>query len=190
MSREYLIQPKFLDRNANYGEGNYLKESFETEFDFDSPTCGNIGSYFVYDTNEKKIIMNKERIFPLEDNQMSLSRTISSSFALYRLLAILGPLKLTSDGYKSIWYIRLKHKETDNIFTLYDYKGAFSIGSEFVEFFGDPSLINDKKSFFGKMKTIQSIPESFKNDILRLLNLICSDESPHPYDGCVAGSIA
>jgi hypothetical protein len=186
----YLFQPKFLDRNANYDEGNHIIKSFEVEFELKFPTCGNIESYFAYDTNEKKIIMNKKRIYPFPENQISLHKTISSSFALYRLLAIFGPLKLSSDGYKSVWNIALKHKETENILTLYDYKGAFSIGSEFSEGFGDLPFNNDKDSFFGNIKIIQNIPEPFKNDIIRLLNLICSDESPHPYDGCVAGSIA
>jgi hypothetical protein len=34
------------------------------------------------------------------------------------------------------------------------------------------------------------MPDSFKNDIIGLLNLICCDESHHPYDDIDAGSIA
>ena len=190
MTQEYLFQPKFLDRQANYVEGDYIKNCFETNVECNKPTSGIISSYFTYDINEKKIIMLNQRTSPSPENFKSLSQTISSSLALYRLLAIFGPQNLSSDGYKSVWKITLKHKDTGNILTLYDFKGAFLFGSEFSLFFGDISLLKNNNSPFGNMKVIQDIPESFKNDILKLLNLICSDESPHPYDGCVAGSIA
>jgi hypothetical protein len=64
----------------------------------------------------------------------------------------------------------LKHKKSDNILTIGDYKSAVSIGMNFSE----PDLL----------------PNDFKRDFLELLNFLISDDVVHPYDYTVAGSVA
>jgi hypothetical protein len=173
MELEYIIQPNlFCERNANYEKQKYITSVFTNGNYNDVPhfTCGNIKIHFVYDKNTSKFKIINKSIYPLPDDCVSTSNVISSALVLYRLLAIFGPMTITSDRYKSVWNVVLYHYSTKKIITLYDYKGAFSFGSEF--------------------SNIEDVPESLLNDIIELLNLICSDESPHPYDGCVAGSIA
>lgn len=173
MSDNYLIQPKLHnERNADYEKSKYIKNTF-TLVDptiIECMTCGNINYHFVFDKDGSKFKIIDEWKFPLPPNQKSMSSTISSALALYRLMAIFGPMKIMSDSYKSVWDFALKHQSSGKIITLYDYKGAFSFGSEF--------------------SNIKEVPEELKNDLVELLNLICSDQSPHPYDGTVAGSIA
>jgi hypothetical protein len=176
MPQNYIIQPEYgLDRNADYKLGNYVKHSFrpikpEEISSNIAFTCGNIKNFFAYDIEKKEVIVVNEHVYPLPEHLKSIYETISSPLVLYRLLAIFGPMNICSDGYKSVWNFTFMHEETKSILTLYDYKGAFSFGSEF--------------------SNISQVPDSFKKDLLKLFNLICSNQSPHPYDRCVAGSVA
>lgn len=101
---------------------------------------------------------------------LKLYHIISSSLLLYRLLCLFrctvhseGPC-----GYKAVFDVTLLHKETGKKIAFTEWKGA-------AEVFLD---------------TIPDAEEPYARDMLELLNLLCSMECPHPYDGVVAGAVA
>ena len=108
------------------------------------------------------------KIVKRDDNSEGLSKVIPSALALYRALCLFKCHVLSEGprGYKFIWSINLEHKATGEVLGLGEWKGAFDIFSKDI----------GNQEFF--------------NDVLELLNLLISDECPHPYDGCVAGSVA
>lgn len=99
-----------------------------------------------------------------------MCEVISSALLLYRLIVLFAakvysvPLRIQ---YANVWWVTLKHKETGTLLTFGERKAAAGIWT---------SVHRDQ------------MPESFKADVLELLDILTDPKCPHPYDGCVAGS--
>ena len=100
---------------------------------------------------------------------LPLSRVISSSMLLYRLRCLFPSCEVEqSDGYEGVWRIHLRHKRTLCQAEFGDHKGAAILS-------GDASMKEDRRA---------------RQDLLDLVELLCSDCCPHTYDGTVAGCVA
>ena len=100
---------------------------------------------------------------------MPMFRVISSPMLLYRLRCLIPSGKVEqSDGYKGVWHVCLRHRRTSYQADFGDCKGGARISA-------DNSLEKD---------------EAATQDLLDLVELLCSDCCPHTYDGTVAGCIA
>lgn len=104
--------------------------------------------------------------------EVGMHEAISSALLLYRTLCLFscqiqsnGP-----DGYKIVWSTSLRHKDTGEILSLGEWKGGAGTWTRF--------------------SGVKQCPDSFRDDLLELLNLLASPECPHPYDGTVAGTVA
>jgi len=97
---------------------------------------------------------------------------ISSALLLYRLLCLFKATVETEgpNGYKCIWWVNLKHKETGEILRFGEWKGAAGVWTRFHR--------------------DEELPESYKRDMLLLLDELVAEDCPHPYDGNIAGSVA
>lgn len=103
--------------------------------------------------------------------EKTFEANVSSPYLLARLCAMFDGLNIETHGqesYKITWFVALRHKETNELLTFYDYKGGASYGST-----------------YGAEKS-----KSFVRDVRSLLKALRSDRFPHPYDGCVVGEIA
>lgn len=102
----------------------------------------------------------------------NMNEIMSSALLLYRLLCLFKcqVISYGPEGYKSVWWITLKHKQSGEILQFGEWKGAAGIWTKF--------------------HNTDELPEPYKQDVLDLLNVIYSENCPHPYDGCVAGSVA
>ena len=100
---------------------------------------------------------------------MPMSSVISSPMLLYRLRCLFPSCEVEqSDGYKGVWRVSLRHKRTNCQAEFGEHKGAVMIC-------GDAAIGEDKAT---------------TQDLLDLIELLCSDRCPHTYDGVVAGCIA
>lgn len=180
MSKEYLVQPEqYGERKADYKKGKIIntkwkpissKESFEK---FPSGFCGNVHHQTVVNTKTKKVEFSAEDVPWSDKTRSRLSQTISAALALYRIICMIeNPIVETQGaaGYKVPWSVNLIHVETGEILSFSEWKGAFGIWTRF----------HDQKE----------LPEAYKRDIIEILNLMFSNKSPHPYDGCTAGIVA
>lgn len=180
MEKEYLVQPnQYGDRKADYATGESINNKWKPisskEAMKKNPegTCGNIGQCILVDVKSKKI--EYADLFSSTANQrkIRLSESISAALALYRMVCMIDNPIIEGEGakgYKVPWTIKLIHVETGAILGISEWKGAFNIWTKFTK--------------------LEDVPESVKNDIAELLNLLLSDKSPHPYDGCTAGIVA
>ena len=108
----------------------------------------------------------KERAYHL-----SFYEVISSAFLLYRLICIgFYPQPFDKDGYKTLWTVGLKHRETGHNVSLSDYKAGSNLAS----------FVSEKTD----------MPPVFERDLLELLDFLVSNQLVHPYDLTVAGSVA
>lgn len=100
-----------------------------------------------------------------------LYQAIPSSLLLYRLLGLYKAqvLSLGPDGYKSIWCIKIRHKETGAVLSFGEHKAGARFSME---------MHQEKAS------------AKLTKDLLELLSLLAGDKCPHPYDGVVSGSVA
>lgn len=134
--------------------------------------CGNVRP--VWDKTKGKFVFEQPGKDFLEfyKNYDMMSSVISSAMLLYRLLCHFECPVMTEgpEGYKCIWWVTLKHKETGELLTLGEWKGAAGTWTKYH---------SDKE-----------LPAAFKKDILALLNELCAKDCPHPYDGTVAGCVA
>ena len=95
---------------------------------------------------------------------------ISSANLLYRLCCLFRKLPVDIEGpsgYKLVWTAYVKHKASGKVFGFSEWKGATTY----------------------RMPTMK-LEDEWVDDWIELLDLLCSDHCPHPYDGLVAGSIA
>jgi hypothetical protein len=155
MESNYLIQPCH-SHDIISQEQQYINNSFGS-FNwraFDISFCEKIVSHYIYDTNKAKFIIIDNLTSLENQNYKSLSETISSNLALNKLASIFDSAEVISCGNNSIWNIFLLHKPSNHVIILCDNKGFFSIGTEF--------------------DNIKYLPDSLKNDLLRLLNFIKS----------------
>lgn len=131
-------------------------------------SCGNVRP--IWDIKKGKFSFSLKDEF--NPGCCGMYQVISSALFLYRLLCLFkctvkseGP-----EGYKNTWWITLQHKETGEKLTFGEWKGAAGT--------------------FTRFHAVKELPASYKKDTVALLNEICSPDCPHPYDGCVAGSVA
>lgn len=106
------------------------------------------------------------------EDYAAICDAISSAMLLYRLLCLFQCTVISEgpEGYKCVWWVTLSHKATGEQLMFGEWKGAAGIWTKFA----------DKKE----------APKEFLKDMLLLLNELCAQDCPHPYDGCVAGSVA
>ena len=103
----------------------------------------------------------------VETNYMYTFQVISSPMLLYRLRCLFPSCEVKDfNGYMSVWNVSLRHKRTHCQADFEDCKGG-AIGG------ADPST-----------------DEAATQDLLALIELLCSDCCPHTYDGLVAGCVA
>jgi hypothetical protein len=133
-------------------------------------TCGNISPE--YDKTTGKCVLRPERHERDPERFEYMFHVISSAMLLYRLLCLFKADVETEgpEGYKCIWWVNLKHKETGEILRFGEWKGAAGIWTRFHR--------NDE------------LPEAYKRDMLLLLDELVAEDCPHPYDGNIAGSVA
>lgn len=169
---EYLIQPQRglsrVDQEVydRVREQTAKWEIFSTE-EFEEGMCGNIRPQW----NPDKYSFEWVEGLGALSTHLSMSRVISSALLVYRLMCLFGgPVTVESDRYKCIWWVGLRHKGTDDVFMLGEWKGAAGIWTKYHK--------------------LQELKKEFADDILALLNKLCSEDCPHPYDGTVAGSVA
>ena len=99
-----------------------------------------------------------------------MSKMMSPSLWLYRLIATFFFAPTCEDNYKMIWEYSLQHKESGQKVMFSEWKGAAGFWM---------SETNNKK-----------LNADFKKDLVELCNYLCSNKCAHPYDGLVAGEVA
>jgi hypothetical protein len=185
----FLVEtPVVTDRIADYKRGEYVNKAFtsmtkEEVLEFyktTGGTNGNLHPYFIVEKATKSVLVvddwkdeRARNVYDEDSKFISLSSAISSSLAMYRLVCMLNKPHIIAEGamgYKVPWEIYLKHKKTGEVVCFSEWKGAFG--------------------FRTRLTDIKSAPEEFINDIKFVLDLMFSNNSPHPYDETVAGSCA
>ena len=136
-------------------------------------TCGNVRPTFNTKTN--RFGFSHELSFKEDSQYVGMYNVISSALLFYRLFCLWAFTWNVCDGegaqrYKCIWWLTLRHKDTGEILQFGEWKGAAGIWTRFHRH--------------------QELPATYKKDLLELMNFIVSNKVPHPYDGCVAGSVA
>jgi len=189
-NNRFLVEtPVVTDRIADYKRGEYVNEAFvsmttkevDEFFKKTGGTNGNLHPHFIVDKTTKKVVIVKDwmrdkrarSVYNEGSKSVSLSSAISSALAMYRLVCMLNKPHVIAEGamgYKVPWEIYLKHKKTGEVVCFSEWKGAFG--------------------FRTKAMDVESAPKEFVNDIKFVLELMFSNNSPHPYDETVAGSCA
>lgn len=174
MEREnYLIQPQYYQERAeNCILQDIIVEKWQSIEDIN--LHANISPFLCYDVHNQEFIFN-DIMFSRDKSKLISNNVISSAFLLYRLLSIGYTPNFPKNGieqvaYKSLWTISLEHKQTGQNLNFYDYKGGWNIGT----IYSDPN----------------EMPYDFKEDLLRLMNFLISNDIVHPYDLTVSGSVA
>jgi hypothetical protein len=184
----FLVEAgEILKRQADYKTMEKIQKAFvcasstqahsyserKSKSPFGAGMCGNVDGNFRVNKVTKKISITKEWSYPLHSKFCSLSCAISSSLALYRLICMFPDPIVTacgSSGYKVPWSFYIKHKKTGHIICMSEWKGSFGFRTIFSDF--------------------KEMPKDLVKDIKMLLDLMLSNNSPHPYDSTVAGSCA
>lgn len=172
----YLVEAAYItDRLADYETAEELREVFKPitasmarELGQDSLN-GNVSSYCMVEEKTRKAKFLKDY---RKEGFVGLYKAIPASLAMYRLICMFeNPIVNTigAAGYKMPWNMYFKHK-SGTVIMFGEWKGAFGFWTAALE-----------------EKTLK--PE-FKKDIIKLLNLMLSNNSPHPYDHTVAGTCA
>lgn len=177
--QQYLVQPDLsAERKANYKKGEIINKKWKAisskEADKLNPngTCGNIGHDMRVSVKTRKVSMSDKFSYSTP-GKIHLYETISAALAMYRVVCLINNPIVECEGaagYKMPWQISLKHEETGHILMFGEWKGAFNIWTSFHQ--------------------VSELPESYKSDVIEILNLLFSDGSPHPYDDVTAGSVA
>jgi hypothetical protein len=175
MRKNYLVQPDYLaERKADYETAEYLRGAFEVVSTNNlAGTCGNLASSMMVNKRTKKLETVERKAFEDTPTHSALYEATPSCLFLYRLICIFQSPRIQidgADGYKSVWEMAIKHRATGEIFGLGEHKAAVS--------------------FWSKHYQEKDVPKKAMKDFLKLMNLILSDKSPHPYDGVTAGSVA
>ncbi len=169
----YLIQPQYYqERTENSVLQDVLTEKWELIEDIN--LHANISPFLWYDTQNQDFIFI-ETMFSQDKTHLMSNNVISSAFLLYRLISMGYTPNFPKNGieqvaYKSLWSISLEHKKTGQKLNLYDFKGGWNIGTIYSE--------------------PDEMPYDFKEDLLRLMNFLISNDIVHPYDLTVSGSVA
>ena len=175
--RNYLTNCEMgLERNADYKRGREVMELFEAIPRVDDLGCGNVSGHLVVNIKTKRARFVPDycdACGPYENPKaVGFWQAIPSALLMYRL-ACLFPGQIETEGhegYKVTWTMTLRHKATGEILGFGEWKGG--------------------ALFWTKYGSYKELPTQFRSDLLKLINLLISDVSPHPYDGVVAGSVA
>ena len=186
--KNYLVQPKYnAKRTADYKTGEKFNEIFKPIsprskkakelFEKFDGLCGNFFADLIYNSKIKQFVKRPKSFWNNDDeNKKGLFGTymvISSALLLYRLICMFKNPIVVSDGangYKVPWVMYFIHVPTGIIMSFGEWKGGITVHTPCQQ----EALLNEK----------------LNKDITELLNFIVSDNSPHPYDRCVAGSVA
>lgn len=186
--KEYLVQPELqAERKAAYAKVKSINNKWtpvtSEEAHKEGGLNGNVNSEILIDKTTLKVReplvrlsmfdKNKAAYAKQEETSTGIYMAISSALAMYRLICLFNnPIVETEGaaGYKVPWSMSFKHKKTGLIIMFSEWKGGFGVWTKF----GSP----------------KEVPELYKKDMIEIINLILSDKSPHPYDGCTAGSVA
>lgn len=185
MSHEYLTNPPYIaDRTADYDAQEKINEAFrclgpeDEEYKNIYSLCGNIHDSFFINKETKKAFASKADYFSNERKQLEITherlyKAMSAALLLYRTICVIkSPHVFTdgADGYKVPWKIYLYHNKTKKILCISEWKGAISFRTEF--------------------HSMNEVPDEFLKDMLLFMDTVFGDNSPHPYDSLVAGSVA
>lgn len=169
-NNQYVVNPEYvMDRVEPNVYDRVYKEANKWEF-VEPPEigmCGNVRPSYNTIANEFTFEGSQ-----FDENRIGMYNVISSALLLYRLMCIFecNVKSAGREGYKCMWWITLKHKETGEFLQFGEWKGAAGIWTKF--------------------HSKDELPKEYKRDVILLLNELCSQDCPHPYDGCVAGSVA
>jgi len=177
-SKRYVVDPPICGSrvdNKVYARVKVQTDKWEPQMDMDADGNGNIKPVMDRDTGKflfKEYDFGKGNYAEFQEDYASISEAISSAMLLYRLLCHYKCTVISEgpDGYKTVWWVTLKHKATGEMLTFGEWKGAAGVWTKFV---------HQKEA-----------PKVFIKDMLLLLEELCAQDCPHPYDRCVAGSIA
>lgn len=184
-NREYLTNPPYsAERTADYDAQEKLNKAFkclgpeDEEYKKVDGLCGNIHDNFFIDKETKKAVVSKADYFSderkkLEVTHERLYKAMSAALLLYRTICLMKNPHVFSDGcegHKVPWEIWLYHNKTKKVLCVSEWKGAISFRTEF--------------------HSVDEVPEEFLKDMLLFMDTVFGDNSPHPYDSLVAGSVA
>ena len=179
MSNNYLINPNYsLERvdQTVQDRVNLQTVKWEPQEKTLENSSGNVASNLRYSIETKKFEYRKtatlEQWVEEYNKYPPMCKVISSALLLYRLLCLFKTTVTTEGpaGYKCTWWVTLKHKESGESLMFGEWKGAAGIWTRFGEY--------------------KELSDSFREDTLALINELCAEDCPHPYDGTVAGSVA
>lgn len=183
--RNYLVNPGYIgERTADYELLKKIKGKFKpistAQYYKNGGGNGNLCSDFYINAKTKKTKMAsykqmqklRTKSFEYKNKKGELlvkfQEAISSAMLMYRL-ACLFPGKITTDGqegYKFVWSMHFKHVETGEVIGFGEWKGGALFWTQTTS---NKELIRDLKT---------------------LIEILISDNCPHPYDGLVAGRVA
>lgn len=137
--------------------------------------CGNVRP--VWNKKEKKFVFEvgiygQGNIVKNLEIYSDMYAVMSSAMLLYRVMCLFkcNVISEGPKGYKCTWWVTLQHKLTGEYLQFGEWKGAAGIWTRFL--------------------VEKELPQEYAEDLLLLLNELYSKDCPHPYDGCVAGSVA
>ena len=108
-------------------------------------------------------------LLAMDPNALQLVWAVSSPMLLYRLRCLFPSCEVEeAEAYKAVWDVSLRHKRTNCRADFGEHKGATFANA-------DPAIEKDGAA---------------TQDLLDLIEMVCSDRCPHPYDGTVAGCVA
>jgi hypothetical protein len=156
----------FTDRYDDNEQKIAVKNKWSVADERSGMLCGNIK--VIFNNNIASLI----DFMPYSRENVPSYRQISSALALYRCISLFecGLNPELSDFYKSNWTIHLKHKSTNIICGLSEWKGAFGVYTPY--------------------SNINQVDPIYKKDVEELLTLLVSPTLTIGYDGTVAGTVA
>jgi hypothetical protein len=179
----YVVKPEYIAERLKdnaYSKARKVTSKWVPVAELPEQYCGNITSDLTYSRSKRLFSFDKKDHEKYLDSitkeadadLVGIHEVMPSALMLYRLLCLFqctvhseGP-----EGYKLVWQVALKHQESGEVIVFREWKGGLSLGHRFP-FGAKPS-------------------KAFMSDLTALLNLLASDQCPHPYDGTVAGSVA
>lgn len=165
----YIFQSELMRERGSDKDYSKMREvagAFEAVSELPESFSGNCYSGMHYDLKTEKVKITKYDFH--DETKISPCEMLPSSHVLYSLLCMYqckvhseGP-----DGYKGVWSVALKHKESGQVVVFREWKGAFSLGCS------------------------NMFEESTARDMCKLVELMVKGQVLHPYDGTFAGSVA
>lgn len=134
---------------------------------------GNLFQYVAYDRVAKTSkVYGKMSPWLETGGIVQLSRVISPSLALYRTLCLFQGAAVvhSPDNDKSPFGIYLRHITTGLVVKIGEWKGGFR--------------------FYAEADSPKECAKPFLRDLPRLMDVLLSENCPHPYSGLVAGLVA